>query len=504
VSRRRRALLAVAGVALVGVLALVLLARLAAVRSDVILAAVGRALGRDVRADGLGITLWGGPGVALRGVTVAEDPAFGGDAPFVTAGSAALRLRLLPLLLRRVVVDRVTVEAPVVNVVREPDGRLNVDTLGKHPPAASSPGSGDGQRRPAFQVAALRLRGGTIRYEERKSGRRFALSDVTVDARQPAWGAAMPVTLRARLAGEDVRLDGIAGDGVLDLGAGPTYQGTLRAGPGAIGGVAIDRLTADVRAKPPLVDLDRLTVETLGGTVTGEAHLHAEEGVSARIDGRGLELAKVPAAPGRPRPAGSLALQGAVSGPATGAFAAQATGQGGFTVTDGRIEGAGFGKPVLDALEPLLRPGLADRLRQRYPDLFTGDDLRFTRLSGSGRLGDGRIRSDNLVLVAKSWEARGEGSLGVGGDLDAHLRLLASPALTDDILGQSHVRATLVDASGRLAIPLRVTGTARRPHVSPDPAFAGTLAGAFLGKGAGEAAGQLLERLLGEGRKKDH
>jgi hypothetical protein len=33
--------------------------------------------------------------------------------------------------------------------------------------------------------------------------------------------------------------------------------------------------------------------------------------------------------------------------------------------------------------------------------------------------------------------------------------------------------------------------------VTPDPAFAGTVARAMLGSGVGEAAGDLLQRLLG-------
>src|SRR5207247_11212888 len=132
------------------------------------------------------------------------------------------------------------------------------------------------------------------------------------------------------------------------------------------------------------------------------------------------------------------------------------------------------------------------------PARFATDDVRFTRLSGSGRLAGSRIRSDDLVLAAPSYEARGEGSLGLDGDLDATLRLIASPALTDDVLGQSKARPVLVDASGRLTIPLRARGPVGRPHVSPDPEFAATVARALIGgSGVGEAAGGHLARLIG-------
>src|SRR5262249_44076480 len=110
-------------------------------------------------------------------------------------------------------------------------------------------------------------------------------------------------------------------------------------------------------------------------------------------------------------------------------------------------------------------------------------------------------RSDDLVLAATSWEARGEGTLGLEGDLDAGIRLAASPALTEDILGQSKARPVLVDTSGRLSIPLRVRGPVRHPRVTPEPEFAATVARGLLGGGLGDVAGDVLQRFLGRHRR---
>jgi uncharacterized protein involved in outer membrane biogenesis len=504
VTRGRRVALVVAGVGLVGIAGVVVAAFVATRNSDRLLAGLGRGLGREIRAGGIGFSLRGGVGVALDHVAIADDPAVGSDEPFLAADRLAMRLSVLPLLQRRVVVDEVVVERPVVNLIRDRAGHLNVDSLGgrSRKPSAPDDEAGSG-RSAAFQLGALRLRHGTIRYREATTGRAMALEDVAVDARQPRWDGPVPVSVRARLTGGDLHLDNMTSEGVLELAdAHPTYHGSLTAGPGALGTLALARVTAEVRAAPPAVDLDAATVELLGGTVTGTGHVSAEgvdAGVSARLDGHDLDLEKLPAGKG-PRPAGKLALQGAVAGPPPGAgdFRTAATGHGGFGVADGRIEGASFGRPLLEALKPFLRQGFADRLRDRYPDLFASDDLRFTKLAGTGRLANGRIRSDDLVLAAPSYEAHGEGSLGLDGDVDATVRLAASPALTEDILGSdARARAVLVDERGQLTVPLRVRGPVRRPHVSPDPAFAGTVARALLGSGVGEAAGDLLQRLLG-------
>jgi hypothetical protein len=157
---------------------------------------------------------------------------------------------------------------------------------------------------------------------------------------------------------------------------------------------------------------------------------------------------------------------------------------------------------VNDVLAPFLRADEVTKLRTRYPDLFTGDDLRFTQLSGSGRLAGGEMRSDDLVLIAPSYEGRGAGALTLDGHVDVTLRLAASTALTDDILGHSRARPMLVDDRGRLTIPFRVHGPLQHPKVTPDPAFAATVARALLsGSGLGDVAGSVLEQLLKRGRK---
>src|SRR4029077_20150464 len=123
-------------------------------------------------------------------------------------------------------------------------------------------------------LSSLRMRHGVLRYEDAASGRSIELVDVAADARPPGFDAPMPVSLRARLVTQDLHLDDIVSEGVLDLSHdGAVYQGSIRSGTGAIGPIAIDRTTATVRAAPPTIDLDPATLTTLGGSVSGAAHL---------------------------------------------------------------------------------------------------------------------------------------------------------------------------------------------------------------------------------------
>ena len=114
---------------------------------------------------------------------------------FLTARRLRMRLSLLPLLRQRLVVDRVVVDEPVVRLVCDRAGRLNVATLGGRARRANAAPSPPAHHGPAFQLGALRLRHGTVRYTDRATGRSLELTEVAVDAREPRFGAPMPIAV---------------------------------------------------------------------------------------------------------------------------------------------------------------------------------------------------------------------------------------------------------------------------------------------------------------------
>ena len=101
------------------------------------------ALGRPVRFASISVSVFPLPGVTLHQLEVAEDPQFGAK-PFLTLDRGRLRLRLRPLLGGRLEFAELALAKPVITVVRDARGRLNVATLGAtgETRAASRPGRG--------------------------------------------------------------------------------------------------------------------------------------------------------------------------------------------------------------------------------------------------------------------------------------------------------------------------------------------------------------------------
>ena len=97
-----------------------------------ILSKASDAIGRKVDVRDIHASLGWGVIADLRGVTIADDPRFS-QTPFVQAADVYARVALMPLLSRRVEVEQVSLKQPVVHIIRNQRGQLNVSSIGKKP-----------------------------------------------------------------------------------------------------------------------------------------------------------------------------------------------------------------------------------------------------------------------------------------------------------------------------------------------------------------------------------
>ena len=182
-------LLVVAAVAVGAILALPWLLDTPAIQTYVQQVA-GHALGRPVKFSSLSITALPLPTVRLRGLQVAEDPAFG-SAPFITVAEGRMRIRLRSLLQGRVDLANLTLDEPRIHVVEDATGRLNLATLGATGPSPTGPPR-VGKGRPAAPAASavplarIRIVNGAVDYET--AGSRLTLDRINVTLIPAAGG----------------------------------------------------------------------------------------------------------------------------------------------------------------------------------------------------------------------------------------------------------------------------------------------------------------------------
>jgi uncharacterized protein involved in outer membrane biogenesis len=142
-------------------------------------ARAGAALGTRVRVEALEI----GPlsGLRMQGVGVSNPAPFKSD--LLTAESVSLRHRVLPLLLGRVVVDRLELLRPVLALVADERGAFNYERLGARGSQASAPASALPLRVVLSSVAIDR---GRLSLADATGTRLLGLDDLELRARVDA------------------------------------------------------------------------------------------------------------------------------------------------------------------------------------------------------------------------------------------------------------------------------------------------------------------------------
>src|SRR5437870_13846755 len=88
-----------------------------------------QALGRPVKFASISSVVFPVPAVELYALEIGEDPHFG-TAPFVKLDTGRLTLRVRPLLWGRIEFGALTLTRPAITLIRNPDGQLNIASLG--------------------------------------------------------------------------------------------------------------------------------------------------------------------------------------------------------------------------------------------------------------------------------------------------------------------------------------------------------------------------------------
>src|SRR6185295_15499132 len=88
------------------------------------------ALNRKVQLQDIRLTMWPRIGARVAGFAVLDDPAFG-SSPFTSLRSLDVGVKLKPLLSGKIEVEEITLRDPVITIIKNKNGILNVSTIGR-------------------------------------------------------------------------------------------------------------------------------------------------------------------------------------------------------------------------------------------------------------------------------------------------------------------------------------------------------------------------------------
>ena len=174
--------------------------------TDELKARLKQQTGRDlVIAGEPQLSLFPWLGVDVSDVTLSQPSGFG-DAPFASIGKAQVRVKLAPLLGKRLEMDTIALSAVRLNLIRRADGVTNFDDLaalsgraaGQSPDEASE-GHAEHARIAGLAVGGLDLLDAQVVWDDRQTGHRYTVSDVSLETGALSPGTPMPVMLQGRV-----------------------------------------------------------------------------------------------------------------------------------------------------------------------------------------------------------------------------------------------------------------------------------------------------------------
>lgn len=254
--------------------------------------------------------------------------------------------------------------------------------------------------------------------------------------------------------------------------------------------------------EPQRLTLKALDVKGLGGTTHAEGAVDIAERISFSQSFALREIA-LDQALGILSPAlaaklaGTLArVDGTISGALGPQLMSSLAGAVSLLLENGALKGVNIAGQVLKSVKgiPLVSGALYSIVPPDKRPLLDAADTEFRSVSGNFKIGNGALTTSDLHVVGPMFTLFGRGAARFDGSVDLNATISFDPEFSRSLVGAVKELDKLLDPTGRLTIPLTISGTAPGLLIVPDVRKLVELGAKNLAK---EKAGQLIDRALG-------
>jgi len=465
---------------------------------------IEEALNRKVVLKDIRLTIWPRIGARVAGFAVLDDPAFGAT-PFTSLTSLDVGVKLMPLLSGKVEVEEITIRDPVITVIKNKNGVLNISTIGRagaklpNTPSRAPIPSTEGPLKilALLTVDRVSIVSGKLTYRDLSAAKptEYVLQDIQLLLQSIRLGQTpsihfatlvqpfnMPVTLDGSFGPlkETTDIDAIN----LRFGLGKTDFTITGKTVGQNGTVTISSPVINTANLPMTLPLNKpvaITDLKIAAEVKGqEAKLNnlSFQLFDGQITGQGQLIAGSDAPPFN----STMTIQGLQLGPALDTVAATHVSISGTAGADLALQGRGFSMPDLTkSLEGTSHVAVKDGkiegvnllqeavsiLKVAGISLDHAQATAFSTIETDLAIKQGIINVQHLLMDSHDFQATGGGTIGFDQTLHLTLHLNLSQDLSQKIAGASPI-TKLAMKEGRLSLPLIITGTVQAPSYGLD------------------------------------
>jgi AsmA protein len=465
---------------------------------------IEEALNRKVQLQDIRLTIWPRIGARVGGFAVLDDPTFG-SGPFASLSSLDVGVKLMPLLSGKVEVEEITLRQPVITVIKNQKGVLNVSTIGrKGVPVPEKPSrapipSTEGPLKILALLAVDRVSidGGKLTYHDLSAPKptEYVVQNLEVLLQSVRLGQTPSLHFASLVQpfNAPVKLDGTFGplretmdiDAInFELGVGKTDFTITGNAAGNDANINITSPVINTANLPVALPLKK-PVDVKNFQITAEVR-----GQEAKLKSLSFQLfdgevkgqGKLNAGSDAPPFKGGVTVQGVQLGPALGAVAETPLSVSGTAGADLSLQGKGFSMSDLTkALEGTghlavkdgkiegvnLLQEVASALKVAGISLGDAKATAFSTIETDLAIKQGVINVQNLLMDSHDFQATGGGTVG----FDQKLNLVVNLNLSQDVsqkLASASPVVKIALKEGRLSLPLTITGTAQAPSYGVD------------------------------------
>jgi len=462
------------------------------------------ALNRKVQLQDIRLTIWPRIGARVTGFAVLDDPAFGSTL-FTSLTSLDVGVKLLPLLSGKVEVEELTLRNPVITVIKNKNGVLNVSTIGrtgvelpKTPSRAPIPSTeGPLKILALLAVDRVSIAGGKLTYRDLSAAKptEYILQDMELLLQSVRLGQSprLHVGMLVQPLNLPVRLDGTFGPlkESADIDA-INLQLVLGNIDFTISGKTVGR-NASLNISAPVINTANLPVSMPFQKPIDVKNLQIAADVQGQdvllqnfsfqlFDGQVTAKGRVTSGSETPPFTGKMTIQGMQLGPGLNALATTQVSINGTAEADLAVRGRGFSMPDLTkSLEGMghvaVKDGKIDGMNLLQEaisilkvigvSLDNAKATAFSAIETDLVIKQGMIHVQRLLIDSHDFQAIGAGTIGFDQTLNLTVNLNLSQELSQKIASSSPA-AKLAMKEGRMSLPLVITGTAQAPSYGLD------------------------------------
>jgi len=173
---------------------------------DDIVQAVKARTGRDLKIGGdIKLSLFPWLGVELPALELSNAPGFDAQ-PFARVQTAGIKVKLLPLLSKRLEVDKISLNGLVLNLARSRAGHGNWEGLGGAGKTAAPEAKGEGTGLAGFSIGGVVVRNAELHWDDQASGARYHVRKLALTTGALAPGKTADITLGFELESGEPRV----------------------------------------------------------------------------------------------------------------------------------------------------------------------------------------------------------------------------------------------------------------------------------------------------------